>query len=209
MDTNVTELELVVRAQKGDKKAMSVLWEKYRFSLIGILRDVKSMQREERESEAAELFMHKLMEIFKSEKIGKSKEEWTFSYILTGGARNLRDKLINRSKKDGCFTLDYDEAVSPADEEINYAVANAMAWNDQEYMKYNPESEIIEKQKEDPAITEKRLYEQLSPIQRSILKLRKAGLSLQEVADRMDSSLSMVRKQYSRAKQEARIVFSA
>jgi hypothetical protein len=209
MDTTVTEFELAVRAKNGNKEAMRILWEKYRYSLIGILRDVKSMNREERESEAAELFMHKLMEIFKPEKIGKSKEEWTFSYILTGGARNLRDKLINRSKKDGYFTLDYDEAASPADEETNYAIVNTMAWDDREYMKYNPEREFIENQKERTVIMEKQFYKQLTPVQKKILKLRKAGLTLAQVADRMDNSLTMVRKHYSLAKKEAKVVFSA
>ncbi|GBR75261.1 hypothetical protein NO1_2274, partial [Candidatus Termititenax aidoneus] len=84
MEKELTELEIVVRAKNGDQRALNFLWLKYRKSMANVFFSLLKT-REERESEAADVFMHYVKELFDPEKKENQKENWTFfSYLYSG-----------------------------------------------------------------------------------------------------------------------------
>jgi len=95
---NTTDFELAVAGHSGDRDAADTLWRRYRLMMVGMLRKYNNslyqLSQGEMESEAAEIFMHVLKEVFTSEKVMQSPAEWNFSYLLAGGMKNHRSKLI-------------------------------------------------------------------------------------------------------------------
>jgi len=131
IESAINEFDLTVAAHNGDQAAAAVLWKRYKRRMMGVIGKYNyrlyQLSDEELESEAADLFMHKLKNIFKPEKVRKSHDEWSFSYMLTGGSRNLRDKIINKNRNYGYYVDGYDEG-----EDVPECV---MKWDDWEYRK--------------------------------------------------------------------------
>jgi DNA-directed RNA polymerase specialized sigma24 family protein len=209
MDPN-TEFMLAVRAKFGDKAAFAGLWNKYRSMMCGMLRFCKNLTEDERVSEAALVFVKKI-ELFRPERVKKNPEEWTFSYMLTGGVKNARDKIIRHSKKESRRDFDYVDDL-PSDTDTDTAYVNAFAAsveiNRYEYMeKYSPEVHALRATDVSLEDKQKELLESLSPLQITILKFRQAGLTIQQIADEMGCGFTKVRLQIVEARQTASAIF--
>jgi hypothetical protein len=205
------DFDLAVAAKNGDQAAANILWLRYRRRMMGIIGKYNyrlyQLSNDELESEAAELFMHKLKEVFKPEKVRKSSGEWSFSYMLTGGSRNWRDKIITETRKH-LRTNDYDERGNLSETHPNDSVPRALEWNDWEYTKYNPEKAALENEwdQEEKIMA---LNKRLTFFQKAILNLRRQGMTVQQIADRMGCGFTKVRVQIIKAKQAASEVLCA
>lgn len=207
-----TDFELAVAAHNGDMAAAADLWERYRKIMMGVIGKYNyrlyRLSQDELESEAAEVFMHKLKNIFKPEKVRKPPDEWSFSYMLTGGSSNVRGKIINRTRKESDVD-EYDEGEDlPESKSLNSAViCRAMEWDDREYTKYNPEKTAIEKSW--VAEKMKALDNILTPFQKAILELHRAGMTVRQIADSMGCGFTKIRLQIVDAKEAAAGVICA
>lgn len=206
------EFMLAVRAKIGDKAAFKKLWEKYRSMMVGMFRFCKNLSIDEQVSEAALVFIRKL-ELFNPEKIGKiSPEDWSFSYMLTGGVKNARDKIIRNSKKDAknCvfgFREEFRDESDPLYDAGN-AFPIALDINRYEYgEKYAPEIHALRASDVSLEDKQKALMEKLSPLQISILQLRQAGKTIKEIADEMGCGFTKVRMNIVKAREVASLVF--
>jgi hypothetical protein len=207
-----SEFMQAVRAKIGDKAAFKKLWGKYRPVMSGMFRFCKNLTADERVSEAALVFVSKL-EMFNPEKIGKiSQEDWSFSYMLTGGVKNARDKIIRHSKKDvkKCV-VGYEEKVRDEDDPSYYAGNTfpvALDVNRYDYEeKYNPEIHALRAVDVPLEDKQKALMEKLSPLQITILQLRQAGKTVQEIADEMGCGFTKVRLNIVKARELASSIF--
>jgi hypothetical protein len=210
---SVTDFELAVAARNGDQAVMNTLWNRYRKIMIGVIGKYNyrlyHLSQAELESEAAEVFMHKLRNVFKPEKVRKPPDEWSFSYMLTGGSSNLRGKIIKQARNYG-FDVDvYDEGGDlPESEFLNQTVINrVMQWDDREYTKYNPEKTVIEERWVSEKM--KALNNVLTPFQKIILKLQRAGMTIREIADHMGCGFTKIRLQIVDAKEAAAEIICA
>jgi len=206
----VNDFELAVAAHSGNQAAVDTLWKRHRLRMIGMLGKYNNrlyrLSQEEMESEAAMVFMHKLMEIFRPEKVRKSPAEWSFSYMLTGGMRNHRDGLINKFRNHGVYVDEYSEEDSPEGEQPGL-VYRALEWDDAEYTKYGPEKLAFETEWADARVEE--LFQNLTPFQRAVVKLRQAGMTIQQIADRMGCGYTKVRVNVNSAKRAAAEILCA
>jgi DNA-directed RNA polymerase specialized sigma24 family protein len=103
------EFEATKAAQDGNSEAWMLLWKHYKTMLMSQIRHAKGVTPEELESEAIELFAHKL-KLFDRNKVtnpeGYSMHSWLFL-----GAINLNNKLIRQRKREVHL---YNEQVSAA-----------------------------------------------------------------------------------------------
>jgi DNA-directed RNA polymerase specialized sigma24 family protein len=103
------EYEAAKAAQDGNGEAWMLLWNHYRPLMMSRIRHAKGFSIEELESEAIELFVHKL-ETFNRNKVtnpeGYSMHSWLYL-----GAINLNNRLIRQRKKEVHL---YNEQVSAA-----------------------------------------------------------------------------------------------
>ena len=199
----MTEYELAVQAQQGDHNATMALWNKYKPVSMSILKKVAHLTSEELESEVFMVFHHKLFDLFDPAKIGCKPENWTFSFMVVGGMKNLRSKLINQSKKYNSvmsgvyYTEQNDGDESAPQDRINYRLYGAAV-----HETYNPERLIIAA--EDPVSSRvERFYAKLSAFEKAVLAERRAGFKLQQIADKFSCSLSKVKSHLRRAKEIA------
>jgi hypothetical protein len=207
-----SEFMQTVRAKIGDKAAFKKLWDKYRPIMFGMFRFCINLTADERVSEAALVFVNKL-EMFNPEKIGKiSQEDWSFSYMLTGGVKNARDKIIRHSKKDvkKCV-VGYEEKVRD-ENDPSYYTGNtfpvALDVNRYDYEeKYSPEIHALRAADVPLEDKQKALMEKLSPLQITILQLRQAGKTVQEIADEMGCGFTKVRLNIVKARELASSIF--
>jgi hypothetical protein len=144
MNTNhlkeLPELEIVVIAKNGDKNAAELLWLKYRKIMINVLWGMASLTMQEKESEAADVFMHYLKNIFVMEKVNKAPEEWEFFSMLYGGMLNRRAK-IRRER----VHLSYDESDVEYDSESKALNAEKVClFNKELFSKYDPVAAVLE-----------------------------------------------------------------
>jgi DNA-directed RNA polymerase specialized sigma24 family protein len=207
------EFMLAVRAKIGDKVAFKKLWEKYRSMMVGMFRFCKNLSIDERVSESALVFVRKL-ELFRPEKIGKAPEAWTFSYMLTGGVKNARDKIIRHSRKEAKYDFDFDEEIADYDNpNPNFSVVGktlpvTLDVNKFDYEeKYNPEIHAMRSADTSLEDKERALMEKLSPLQITILQLRQAGKTVQEIADEMGCGFTKVRLNIVKARELASSIF--
>lgn len=205
-----TEFELAVGAKAGNQEDLMTLWSMYKNVCMSILYKVAHMENEDLECEAYIVFAHKLFDLFDPAKIGVKPENWTFSFMVTGGMKNLRSKLINESKR-------YNEAVKlsyvESDEEDTQSVAqssqdriNYQLYGAHTFDVYNPEKLVIS-QEEPLDLRVKLFYARLSAFEKALLEKRRAGLKLQEIADEFNCSLSKVKSHLKYAKEVASQVF--
>jgi hypothetical protein len=100
----MTELEITVMAQNGDKAAAEALWLKYRKPMMNVFWGILTTP-EERESEAADVFMHYIKNLFDPEREENRRENWTFFSYLYSGMAGRRSKLLRKRQ-----CLPYDES---------------------------------------------------------------------------------------------------
>jgi DNA-directed RNA polymerase specialized sigma24 family protein len=207
-----SEFMQAVRAKVGDKGAFKKLWDKYRPMMVGMFRFCKNLTIDDRASEAALVFVHKL-EKFMPEKIGSiSPESWSFSYMLTGGVKNARDKIIRHSEKDTEHYLFGFKEEAQDETGLPYYTGNAfpiaLDVNKYDYEeKYSPEIYAVRAADVSLEDKEKALMGKLSPLQIAILRLRQAGKTIQEIADEMGCGFTKVRLNIVRARELASSVF--
>jgi DNA-directed RNA polymerase specialized sigma24 family protein len=210
-----SDFMLVIKAKIGDKQAAQKLWGKYSKVLVPMFRHCQNLTADEKVSEAALVFARKL-ELFKPERIGKTPEQWTFSYMLTGGAKNAVDKIIRHSKKEGKFNLDYNAEVCDSDNlDANAysaiagrSVTAALTSNQFDFVeKYGPEIHAMRAMDTPLEEKESELMSQLSPLQITILQLRRAGKTVQEIADEMGCGFTKVRLSIVKARELASSIF--
>jgi len=205
-----TEFELACGAKAGNQEDLLQLWSLYKNVCMSILYKVAHLENEELESEAFIVFSHKL-DLFDPNKIGVKPESWSFSFMVTGGMKNLRSKLINESKRyNEVVKLSYVESddgeatesvAQSSQDKINYQLYGAHTFD-----VYNPEKLVIAQ--EDPLDARvRRFYSRLSAFEKALLEKRRAGLKLQEIADEFGCSLSKVKAHLKYAKEIASSVF--
>jgi hypothetical protein len=132
-----TELEIAIAAKNGDKAALEALWLKYRKPMANIFYRIFAMP-EERESEAAEIFMH-CIKTFNPERDENRREGWRlFSYLYFSMAAR-RSKLRRRP-----VHLSYDESAEAEDGDGALNAEMVCLFNRDLFLRYNPESIITE-----------------------------------------------------------------
>ena len=134
----MTELEIAVLAKNDDQYAMKLLWMKYRKPMANVFYGFP-MTREERESEAADVFMRYVKHLFDPEKEINQREDWTFFSHLYSGMRGRRSNL--RRKR---VHMPYDESAGCEDESGALNAETLMASHGELYMRYNPEEAVVE-----------------------------------------------------------------
>lgn len=175
----LTELEIIILVQSGDKNAAELLWEKYRKVMISVLWPMR-MSFEEKESEAADVFMHYLKNVFNQEKVRKTKEEWKFFSMLYQGMLNRRRKL--RSQR---VWLSYDES-EEFESESEFKVFNAEKVSllyGELFLRYSPEHTVVLEL--DLEIKIRQLYDAINGLQKMIITLVREGLDIKQVAKKI------------------------
>jgi hypothetical protein len=209
------ECFLAVRAKGGDKAAFTSLWNFYKPIMLGMLRSCRWLTFDERSSEAALLFAHKL-EIFDPAKVGKSSEDWTFSYMLTGGVKNLRQRLQRCFREDskvwilfdGNDAMEYLEDPASSDYPLSKLISGSpidcnvydyCEKNNPEFLLINSTTELRDKRQ--------RLEKRISLFQKTLLDLRREGKTMAEIADEMGKGVTTVKKYIKDAKEIASRIF--
>ena len=213
-----SEFAMTCAAQDGDGKAWLALWNHYKTMMMSRLIAAKGFSRDELESEACEVFAHKL-ELFKREKVSSegafSMHSWLFCAVI-----NQTNKLIRQRKKDVHL---YFEKVSAARDwesgDAGYLFYEAEAEdpnplqnqmfgaNDDIYTTYNPERMVVEGLYDNDTDRVKAFYARLSQFERDILDARREGLTLADVAKRFACSITTIKNHIRQAKQHAEDVF--
>lgn len=172
------ELEIVILAKNGDKNAVEHLWKKYRKMMINVLWLIP-ISLEEKESEAADIFMHKLKNVFNPAKVRKTKEEWEFFSILYQGMICRRGQL--RKNK---IYLSYDESEFESESESKILNAEKVCLSHRElFTRYNPEHAVVSEL--DFEIKTRQLYGSINGFQKTIMRLLQEGLSIEQVAKKI------------------------
>ena len=204
----MTEYAITCMAKQGDKKAVEWLWGKYKKSLCGIIGKYwgyHHLPQDEIEEEAIDVLFHKL-EIFKPEKVKKTGDVWSFSYMLTSGASHCRNRLKTQGKIDNKIDL-YDDTQTGDDTPFSKTVYRALNFDPSRFDQNNPETAILKTIDGTPGEKASLFLKLLSPLQKTILKLRRRGLTVAQVADRMGRSPYVIRKALTETKQAASSVF--
>jgi RNA polymerase sigma factor (sigma-70 family) len=211
------EFELTCAAQDGDGKAWLALWNHYKKLMMSRLVAVKGISREELESEAIEVFAHKL-ENFCREKV-KSEDAFSMFSWLFCGAVNKTDKLIRQRKKDVHLYFEkVNAAVSGRETTCNAGFSEEpeddssrrdqmLGINNEIYTIYNPEKMVVAKLHDDDTKRVKAFYARLSQFEKDILEARREGLTLAQVAKRFQCSVTTVKNHVRRAKLYASDIF--
>jgi hypothetical protein len=175
----LTEFEIVLLAKNGDQNAIELLWKKYRKIMINVLWNIP-MDIEEKESEAFDVFIHHLKNVFNQEKVKKTKEEWLFFNMLYQGMLNRRNKLLRRK-----INLSYDESEFESESNSNILNAEKVSLSNMElFLRYNYENNIVLKLDfEMKMIT---LYSHLNEFQKTIMALVQKGLSIERIAQKLN-----------------------
>jgi hypothetical protein len=132
-----TELETAVLAKNGDKAAIETLWLKYRKPMMNVFWGLP-MTPEERESEAADVFMHYVTDLFEPEREENQRENWTFFSYLYSGMVGRRSKL-----RKARANLSYDESAEFEDESGALNAEKACLSNRDLFTRYNPEQDVM------------------------------------------------------------------
>lgn len=212
----ITEFAVVCRAKDGDKAAIEWVWRKYRSLLVGMIGRYwwyHRLNEAEMESEAVLALIHKL-EVFKPEKIKKAPEEWRFKYMLINAAYHRRNRLKNKARDGqlhGCMDNEEIGLVSVSekiggndgDRHESFNVYDMMCADSHRNYQYNPEETVLSEMKEPIELKEKRLMEMLTPFQKTLLELKRVGLTIQQIADQMGCGFTKVRLQIVQARELA------
>jgi hypothetical protein len=135
--TGLTELEIATIAKNGDKNAIEILWKKYRKPMSNVFWGLL-MTPQERESEAADVFMHYIKNLFCPEKQTKPKEEWQFFSYLYSGMRGRRSMLYKKR-----VHRSYDESIcEPESGAVNEEMVSL--FNMDLFTRYDPEDAVMD-----------------------------------------------------------------
>ena len=132
----MTELEIVIAAKNGDKAAAGALWLKYRKPMMNVFWGIL-MTPGERESEAADVFMHYIKNLFDPEREENRKENWTFFSYLYSGMVGRRSKLLRKRQ-----CLPYDESDDDP-ESVSVNAEKVYLFNMDLFLRYNPEDAVM------------------------------------------------------------------
>lgn len=215
------EFEMTCAAQDGDGKAWMALWNHYESMMMSRLIAVKGLTRSELQSEACEVFAHKLS-LFDRAKVKSENAFSMFSWLFCGVV-NRTNKLIRHRKKEVHL---YFEDVNSADgwgvaddnpssrtyfydntEDLNPLQNQMLGINDEIYSAYNPEKLVVESLHDADTVRVKTFYSKLSQFERDILEARREGLTLAQVAKRFACSITTVKNHVRNAKRYANEVF--
>ena len=195
----MNEFEITCKAKNNDQEALMRLWGKYRKILIGMIGKYRSyhhLSQSEMESEAFEVLLKKLG-IFNPEKVRKDPAVWSFSYMLTRGAGDARNRLKNVAGKQNLEKEYFDE-----DTTLLGSAQNASSI----FTVYDPEK-VIDSMGKTPKEKTEVFFKSLTPLQRYALDLRRSGRSIAEVADRMGFCRSTIQCWIADARDLASSVF--
>jgi hypothetical protein len=133
------ELEITTLAKNGDKAAVEHLWAKYRKPMMNVFWGLP-MTPGERESEAADVFMHYVINLFDPEREENQRENWTFFSYLYSGMIGRRSKLRKARAH-----LSYDESAEFEDDAGPGAFnAEAVCLSNRDlFMRYDPEDAVM------------------------------------------------------------------
>jgi hypothetical protein len=132
------ELEIAVLAKNGDKDAAGLLWAKYRKPMANVFWGLP-MTREERESEAADVFMHYIKNLFDPGKEENQRQGWTFFSYLYSGMAGRRSKL---RRERAC--LAYDESETDPEAGSGALSAEKLCLYDKGlFTRYDPEEAVV------------------------------------------------------------------
>jgi len=203
------DFHLACKAKEGDQDAVTKLWLRYRKIMVGMVMKYypyHQLTDKEIEADCFEVMIHKL-NLFDPKKWPREPEIWKFSYWLTGGSGHLRNRLKNQAMRDRNIEP-YDDNVDENEDQeiIPKTVKQALAHNDFPFTVYSPET-VLNETPESLEKKKKLLFENLSPFQKLILKLRRQGESLYVIADQMGCSYTKVRCAIRDAKDIASYIF--
>jgi hypothetical protein len=131
-----TELEIVTMAKNGDKNATELLWKKYRKPMMNVFWGILKTS-EERESEAAYVFMHYVTNLFDPEKAENQRKDWKFFSYLYSGMVCRRSKLLRERQ---CLLYDESED-DPESKSLN--AEKVCLSNKDLFLTYNPEQALM------------------------------------------------------------------
>jgi RNA polymerase sigma factor (sigma-70 family) len=228
---NVTELsgfrneyEMTCAAQDGDGLAWMALWKHYRKMMMSRLVAVKGFTRRELESEAIDVFTHKL-ERFNRSKVSSEAAFSMFSWLFCAVV-NRTNKLIRQRKRDVHLYFENVNANDDRDgtldtiysrdhiyyydghaEDTNPLQNQMLGFNDELYTTYDPEKIVVEKLQKNDSDRVKTFYAKLTQFDKDILEARREGLTLAEVAKRFCCSITTVKNHIYKAKRYANDIF--
>jgi DNA-directed RNA polymerase specialized sigma24 family protein len=209
-----SEFEMTCAAQDGDGKAWMALWNHYRALMMSRLIAAKGFSRDELESEACDVFAHKL-EIFNRKKVNSEAAYSMFSWLFCGTI-NRTNKLIRQRKKDVHLYFEKVNANSNASagsvlfedwEDVNSVQNQMRGVNDEVYSTYNPEKLVVESLHDDDIERVKVFYAKLTQFERDILEARRGELTLADIAKKFCCSVTTVKNHIRAAKLHAEDIF--
>jgi hypothetical protein len=217
-----SEFNLTIRAKNGEASANLELWKRYKPVAISILKPVRGLSFEEKMSEAYMIFLHKL-EIFNPSKViaARNPGTFTFSYMIIGGLKNLKQKLITEWKRHnnnvsfnpldgdrgGYYGFDKEYHFIISDKEGKYYLTTEQVNTDLFYL--NDPINILTKNSERELKKKELLfYGKLSDFQKKILEMRREGKTYQEISNICSCSCTKIKKHYVKAKDIANKIFS-
>jgi DNA-directed RNA polymerase specialized sigma24 family protein len=218
-----SEFNLTVRAKNGDASANLELWERYKPVAISLLKYVRGLSFEEKISEAYMIFIHKL-EIFNPDKVlaVRDPNTFTFSYMVIGGFKNLKRKLITEWKKyngnvsfnplndemSEYYGFDKEYPFIVADKKGKYFIITERASTDL-FDLNNPLNALTKSNERELQKKERLFYTRLSDFQKKILEMRREGKTYQEIGNVYGCSSTKIKKHYAEAKGIANKIFNS
>jgi len=217
---SASEYDLTLRAKNGDTSANLELWEHYKPAILSILKKVPRMTTCEKLSEAYLVFLRKL-DYFDSDKVltARSPETFTFSYLLIGGIKNLKERLFNQLRKESANVsyADYNEIFDFPPFEKNYPfwVINTgnfevEIFNEKlrrDLFEINNPANMTFHEDESLFVKERILYSKLTNQQKEILRLKQENNTLEEISKNIGCSVTTVKNQILIAKSVAAQIF--
>jgi RNA polymerase sigma factor (sigma-70 family) len=209
-----SDFDLCVSAKNGDSEANLQLWKRYKPYAVTLLKSVPGLTVEEKLSEAYMVFLHKL-DYFDPKKVleARNPDSFTFSYMMTGGLKNLRQKLfseLRRNVREVSWTPFEDEQEIDrsygftewgTDRQEKYCIPNDA------FTVFSPETVFLRDSDYELSIKTNKLYEKLTEVQRKILNLRGKGLTLKEIGEELQCSCFVVKYQFKKIKYKVARIF--
>jgi hypothetical protein len=214
-----SEFDLTVRAKNGDPSANLELWKRYKPVAISILKPVPGLSFEEKISEAYMIFIHKL-EIFNPDKVlaVRNPDTFTFSYMVIGGFKNLKLRLITKWKDHNNHVsfMPLDDGFGIyGDKEYPYLVIDKKGFYlvkdkiDMNFFDSNNPANILLSKESTKKLPKKEqlLYARLTDFQKKILEMRREGKTFIDIGNALGCSITKIRRYYSDAKNMANKIF--
>jgi len=210
------EYEMICAAQDGNRLAWLTLFKHYENLLMSQLYNVKGLSRQERMSEAADVFAGEVIK-FDRQKVKQIESCSLFAWLWCR-VINRTHKLIRQRKKEVHLYFEDVDACGKCgagfvfgkdviDTENAPLEDSLIGTNPEIYNTYNPEKLVVENLHEDDSVRVKNFYNRLSQFERDILEARREGLTLAQVATKFCCSVSTIKNHITRAKYHANDIF--